>query len=193
MNYTQLEKFIIHRLQHDLPAGMFYHHAEHTKDVLAAAIAIAEKENISTDELLLLKTAAIMHDTGFLFGYSGHETRSCSFAKEILPEYGYDEKSIDRICELIIATKVPQQPTSKLAEILCDADLDYLGRDDFYEIGGRLFEELKVQGLVDTEREWNLVQKTFLESHHYHTNYGQSVREPRKRERLQEVIAKLKR
>jgi hypothetical protein len=60
---------------------------------------------------------------------------------------------------------------------LCDADLDYLGRDDFYEIGERLFEELKAHCIVETEREWNLVQKTFLESHRYHTEYSKTHRE----------------
>jgi hypothetical protein len=75
---------------------------------------------------------------------------------------------------------------------LCDADLDYLGREDFYEIGGRLLEELKTQGVVETEREWNLVQKTFLESHRFHTQYSKANRETFKKERLQEIGAKLK-
>ena len=75
---------------------------------------------------------------------------------------------------------------------MCDADLDYLGRDDFYEIGGRLFEELRAQGIVETEREWNLVQKTFLDSHRYHTSYSKTNRERIKNQRLQEILGKLK-
>ena len=36
--------------------------------------------------------------------------------------------------ELREATKIPQTPLTKLEEIICDADLDYLGREDFFEI-----------------------------------------------------------
>lgn len=94
---------------------------------------------------------------------------------------------------MIMATRLPHSPSSKLEKVLCDADLDYLGRDDFYEVGGRLFQEMKKHGIVETEREWNLVQKTFLESHRYHTAFSQSHREPKKQERLQEIVSSLKR
>lgn len=99
---------------------------------------------------------------------------------------------MEAIAGMIMATRLPQSPTTLLEKILCDADLDYLGRDDFYEIGGRLFAELKEQEVVETEREWNIMQRTFLQSHRYHTRFGQTNREPGKQERLQEISAKLK-
>ncbi|MDZ7645927.1 MAG: hypothetical protein U5K54_01410 [Cytophagales bacterium] len=76
--------------------------------------------------------------------------------------YGFKSDQIEAICNMILATRIPQSPLTKLEKVLCDADLDYLGRKDFYGIGGKLLEELKEQGVVETEREWNLVQKTFL-------------------------------
>jgi hypothetical protein len=79
-----------------------------------------------------------------------------------------------------------------LENILCDADLDYLGRDDFYETGEKLCKEMLEQGAVENEREWNLVQRTFLQSHRYHTNYSNVNRESSKQERLQEIAMKLK-
>jgi hypothetical protein len=92
-----------------------------------------------------------------------------------------------------MATKIPQTPQTPLEKILCDADLDYLGRDDFYSIGSKLFEEMKTRGFVESEREWNLIQKTFLESHRYHTGFSRSNREAKKQQHLQEIIAKFKR
>jgi hypothetical protein len=94
---------------------------------------------------------------------------------------------------MIMATKVPQTPHTLLEKIICDADLDYLGRDDFYAVGSRLFDEMKVRGFVESEREWNLIQKTFLETHRYHTKYARQHRESKKQEYLQEIIAKFKR
>jgi hypothetical protein len=92
-----------------------------------------------------------------------------------------------------MATKIPQTPQTQLERILCDADLDYLGRDDFFSIGSRLFEEMKGRGFVESEREWNLIQKTFLESHRYHTAFSRANREEMKQQHLQEIIAKFKR
>ena len=63
--------------------------------------------------------------------------------EKLLPEFGYSETEIDTICGMILATKFPQQPHNRLEEIMCDADLDYLGRPDFFSIGNTLFEELK--------------------------------------------------
>ena len=93
---------------------------------------------------------------------------------------------------MILATKIPQSPMTLLEKILCDADLDYLGRDDFYQIGNKLHEEMRNGGLIETEREWNLIQKTFLESHRYHTKFARANRENKKGQHLQEIAAKLK-
>ncbi len=114
-------------------------------------------------------------------------------ATELLPAYGFGSDRIGIICNMILATRIPQSPATKLEKILCDADLDYLGRDDFYEIGAKLLEELKALGIVETEREWNLVQKTFLESHRYHTLFSKENREGKKNQHLQEIAAKFRR
>ena len=92
---------------------------------------------------------------------------------------------------MILATRLPQSPTTLNEKILCDADLDYLGREDFYTTGNKLFQEMLEQGAVENEREWNLVQRTFLVSHRYHTNYSITNRESSKQERLLVIIAKL--
>ncbi|MFN7601710.1 MAG: hydrolase, partial [Bacteroidota bacterium] len=77
-------------------------------------------------------------------------------------------------------------------KILCDADLDYLGRDDFFEISNKLFQEMKDAGVVENEREWNLVQRTFLQGHRYHTGYSKAIRESGKQQRLNEIVEQLK-
>src|SRR5690606_41792165 len=76
-------------------------------------------------------------------------------------------EQIKKICGMIMATKVPQQPQNHLEEIICDADLDYLGREDFFIIGDKLFAELSMYGILSTEEEWNSLQVRFLEAHNY--------------------------
>jgi uncharacterized protein len=190
-DYHGAETYIISLLEKELPT-LQYHNMEHIKDVLSASLVIANTEQVTGDDIKLLRVAALFHDSGFIHSPKNHEEKGAEMAREILPKYGFDPAQIEIICNMILATRIPQSPNTPLEKILCDADLDYLGRDDFYEIGGRLLEELKAYGMVETDREWNLVQKTFLESHRFHTAYGKATRELAKKKRLQEIVTKLK-
>ena len=88
---------------------------------------------------------------------------------------------------MIMTTQIPQEPHTQLERIIADADLDYLGRDDFYSIGKTLFDEFKIYLNVKDEAEWNRIQLNFLSNHHYHTAYCVRLREPEKQQRLQEI------
>lgn len=191
MDQRAAEAHILAKLRDGLPAHRSYHCYEHTLDVYRTAITIAAAEGVSGEELDLLKTAALFHDSGFLIQDEEHELASCLIVREALPGFGYSTMQVDRICMMIMATKIPQEPTDELARILCDADLDYLGRPDFFRIGATLFSEFKHYGVLSTEREWNELQVRFLEKHRYFTKRSKLVREPVKRRHLAAVIDKL--
>jgi len=187
MQYTKLESYVMSILQRDLAADLTYHCPEHTQDVIKETVVIGLAENIAEYELCLLKTAALFHDSGFLNGYGKHEISSCIIAKEILPRYEYKETEINLICELIMATQVPQNPKNKLEEIICDADLDYLGRDDFDVISETLFAEFLAYKIITDRNHWNKVQRSFLVSHHYWTNTSKVKRAPLKEVHLNHI------
>ena len=191
-DFASAEKHIIDLLEKEMPR-LQYHNIEHIYDVLSASLLIAQHEQLPEDDINILRLAALYHDAGFIHSPKSHEQKGAEMASEMLPAFGLSVSQIDSIRGMILATRIPQSPVNHLEKILCDADLDYLGRDDFYEIGGRLLEELKAQGVVETEREWNLVQKTFLESHRYHTQFSKENREAKKHQHIQEIIAKFKR
>lgn len=194
MRVKEAIKHIFDRLTSELPEYLFYHSVAHIKDVKIQTIRIAKSEGVHNQEDLdLLETAAVYHDCGFLATYANHEEKGCEIAREILPQYDYTPKQISIIEGLIMATKVPQKPKTKLEKILCDADLDYLGRDDFFRIGGCLYEELLHIGVVADELSWNNLQAKFLQAHHYFTQTNIKDREPLKQEHLKNVINKIKR
>ncbi len=192
-DYQGAEQFIITKLQKELPGSLSYHNFDHIQDVLQAVMTIGSNEKVSEEELQLLRIAALFHDSGFIFSPRQHEEKGCEIANQFLPSFGFSKNKLVVICGMIMATRIPQTPQTLLDKILCDADLDYLGREDFYEIGARLSQEMRAGGLVETEREWNLIQKTFLESHRYHTRYSQTNREEKKKQHLQELVSKLNR
>ena len=56
----------------------------------------------------------------------------------------------------------------------------------------KLFEELSMFGIVNSERDWNLLQEKFLESHHYFTQTTINNRKQKKQENLDIIKTKLK-
>lgn len=174
-------------LRENLPAELTYHSYEHTLDVMNAAEIIAIGEKVSEPELAMLKTAAVFHDIGYIYSRENHEERSCAFAREKLEEKGIDKNSIETVCRLIMATRIPQKPTDKLSEILCDADLDYLGRDDYFPISQNIFLEFKRFGVVKNEPDWKEMQIKFLDAHRYFTDTANRLREKKKRENLRKI------
>ena len=185
MQYEKAKTFILDKLQHELPQHLSYHSVGHVKDVCQATEEIAGKEGISGEDLLLLLSAALFHDSGFLFGAAEHEKKSCDLVRQYLPDFDYNPEQIEKICGMIMATRIPQTPHSLLEQILADADLDYLGRDDFFIIGDRLYEELAMYGIVNDKNDWNRLQIRFLENHHYFTQTAIQNRKARKEEHLQ--------
>ena len=193
MNGTRFKEsaaFIEEKMLNGLSGKFQYHNLEHVKDVLEAAIRLGEMEGISDHDMEMLKVAVMYHDSGYILGLKDHESLSCDIVREHLPGFGYTGDEIDIICGLIMATKIPQEPGTKLQQIICDADLDYLGRDDFFEIGDNLFLEFRKYGFLSTEAEWQAMQQKFLESHSYFTDSAKALRDSKKLENLEKVKSK---
>jgi len=192
MNYELAYSFLLPKLEKELPTYITYHNVQHTKNVIAASEYLAIKENIEGDDLIILKTAALFHDAGFLENHVEHEALGCIIAKKHLPNFSYNEEQINAICALIMATKLPQTPLNQLAEIICDADLFYLGGDEYTLYADKLFEEYKKIGILNTMAEWQLKQVEFLTLHQFFTSTAKKEKTENKQKNishLQEKIA----
>ncbi|WP_262325466.1 adenylate/guanylate cyclase domain-containing protein [Carboxylicivirga litoralis] len=187
IRFGDLEEFILNKLETELEDGMFYHNKAHTQDVLTQVEIIARGEKVSSEDLLLLKTAALLHDIGFIVEYHNHEDNSIRFAKEVLPTYQYHDYQIDQVIELINVTRVGHRPKNYLEKILKDADLDYLGRADFISISDNLFKELNQHNGTMTLDEWNRLQHDFIADHTYFTSTARGLRQVNKERQLQKL------
>lgn len=190
MKFEQARGFILNKLKNELPAELIYHRVEHTEGVYEACEQLAGHENISQYDTRLLLTAACYHDSGFLVDPEGHEEISCQIAREFLPGYEYTEKELNQVCGMIMATKIPQSPKNHLEEILADADLDYLGRDDFSLWSNKLYLEWKALGKLNETENWDEIQIDFLNKHHYFTKTALRLRLPKKTKHVAELKAK---
>lgn len=191
IQFTDIQEIILDKMEKELPEFLFYHNVKHTVDVVTEVELIGWAEGCNDEEILILKTAALFHDAGHTVSYDDHEYQGTIMAREMLPVYGYTEKQIDRICNIIMSTKLPPKPANLLEQIICDSDLDYLGRSDFIPVSNTLFEELKAQNKITKLNDWNKMQVKFISGHQYFTATARSLREVNKKlqiERIQSLI-----
>lgn len=191
LQFDSVYSFLIKKLETELAPFLHYHNVEHTKDVIAGVELLAKSEKITGDDLKILRTAALFHDSGFLETYSNHEEISCEMARKWLPEYAYTKEEIDRICELIMTTKLPQQPKGKLEEILCDADLYYMGTDKYFIGAEKLYKELHEAGMVKSREDWSIEELKFVENHKYFTPAAQHRLDARLKQTLTQLRLRL--
>jgi hypothetical protein len=174
--FSQNYESVMKRLRFDVNVKYLYHDSRHTEDVIRQCQEIAYREGVSQDEIALLKLAALYHDLGFLVQRADHETAGVEIFMQESANSEITQEDKEHIARLIMATKLPQRPDSLLESIMCDADLDYLGREDFPTIAEFLYLELKACGEMNDRTRWNELQLSFLGAHQYHTQSSRKLR-----------------
>ena len=185
--FTDLQEIILDKLEKELPEYLFYHNYKHTIDVVNQAELIGYGEGVGDEEILLLRTAALFHDAGHTISYQDHEYYGTQIVREMLPKYNYTQKQIDTICDIIMATKLPPKPETLLERIICDSDLDYLGRADFVPVSNTLFDELQAQKMITDLNLWNKIQVKFLTGHSYFTSTANKLRDVNKEKQIDRI------
>jgi class 3 adenylate cyclase/HD superfamily phosphodiesterase len=181
-----LEEFVFDKLAAELSPQLLFHNLKHTKDVYTQVELLGRAENVNPEEMLFLRSAALFHDTGYIWVYHNHESKSIEFCKDILPKFKYSEDQIETICELITCTRFNARPQNKLEKILIDAITDYYGRIDFLPMLLNLAKELKIN-YNRNEDEMILEQISILEKHEYYTNTSRKLCEVPKGEQLKKI------
>lgn len=187
IQFTDIQEMILDRLEKELPSFLYYHNVKHTVDVVTEVELIGWAEGVNDEEILLLKTAGLFHDAGHTIDYDEHEYHGTLLAREILPDFNYSGDQIDRICEIIMATKIPPRPKDLLQKIICDADLDYLGRSDMIPVSNTLYRELKEQDKIGSIDDWNRLQIKFISGHQYFTKTARNLREVNKQKQIERI------
>ena len=188
MNFVKAKEFLLSKLERELDPTLKYHNTEHTQDVLQSVENLGKMERVNGKDFILLKTAALFHDSGMLIQYDDHEEASTRLASRYLPDFGYTAQEIKVINKMIMSTSLPQNANTELEKILCDADLDYLGRVDFFMIAHRLQYEWNELNIKETNlKTWYKLQIEFLENHNYFTVSAKKLRQKKKEQNIKEI------
>ena len=189
----KVEKYYSTLLTSSQVEKLSFHNLEHTQEVVQSVKYIAAAMDINLADTNLLVVAAWFHDTGFSKTYKGHEEAGMELAKNFLVEIGLDNTSIKRVCDYIYATKMPQVATTKLAEILCDADIFHTSNLNFYYRKLLLRREWEVFCDISmSDKEWHELNLDFLQNFHFRSSYGKKFLESGKQENVQRVKQILK-
>jgi class 3 adenylate cyclase/CheY-like chemotaxis protein/HD superfamily phosphodiesterase len=192
MDFEHARKTILNRLKSSLPDELTYHDIKHTLNVEKAAQRLAKLEGIKGEDLILLRTAVLFHDAGYILSNEGNEEIAIKLMRNELPSFGYTEEQIVKIAKIIRATIKGSKPTSLLEMIMCDADHDYLGRADYHSVAAKLRIELEDQGKFMSDKEWVKFQLQYLESEHkFYTETARNIRLPGKTRRIDELKVQL--
>ncbi len=171
----------------------YYHSYGHALDVMERAKYLAKKEWLSKDDIEMLSLAWLFHDTGFIIQYDNNEPIWAKIAKNYLKSILYPNDRIDEIERIILATspeyKVPQD---KYEEIIKDADMDNLWRDDFQDKNDKLRQEIEeIKHIKINDPDWKHASVELLKEYKYRTNSQQTERNQKKIENLKKMLHEL--
>ena len=192
IQFLDIQEQLLDIMEKKLPKNLYYHNIKHTIDVITEVELIGWAEGLSEEEILLLKLAALFHDSGHTIDYKNHEEHGARIARDILTNYNYPEEQIDTVCRLIMSTKFPPSPNDKLEKVICDSDLDYLGRSDFIPVSNLLYKELKENNMIGSIDQWNMLQLNFIRKHQYYTKTARNLREVNKQNQIDRIKKLLK-
>jgi len=177
-----------------LPSWARYHTLNHTREVVASCGEIGAGMNLTPEEMETVVLAAWFHDAGYVDGSQDHEERSAGAAKPFLQSEGLDERRIGEVIGCILATKLPQRPTTLLQQVMCDSDIAYIGGDAFRAHSDALRMEWELQaGIPFTEERWLKKNIEFVKRFRFHTSFAQARFGKKREENLDELVTRLKR
>ena len=189
---TKASEFVRNLFQNNLPEGCVYHNIEHTLNVVESAKLIGEHSKLSDDDMEILLLASWFHDTGIIKLYIGHEEKSVEIFKDFISKDHFPEEKIEKVIQLIRATKIPHNPQSLLEKIICDADLSHIGKKGFQRRSKLLRQEWeKMLGKNYSDMEWINSNIDFLTKNKFSTSYANEIFEAHRKLNIEKLRKKL--
>ncbi len=165
-HFEEMRAFVLEKLEKHLPTNLFYHNLQHTIGVESVALEIAKEEKLNEREIKLIRTAALYHDSGFIHQHHENESFAVEMAGKELPVFNYSHEEIQLICEMIHSTQSTNDAQNIYDQILSDADHDYFGREDYFDIANDLRNEMHLYSRTFDEKGWLTFQLNYLENKH---------------------------
>lgn len=177
LRLNDLEDRVFENILKNLPEKLHFHDLEYARKVYNQTFLLVRAEEVEQQDRLIVRTAALMLYTGLTQAYTNYENRSSVIARDILPEFQYSESQIDKICNLIMSTKLPFQPNNQLEKILIDSKMEYIGKPDYPVRIKKLHREMVENGINLNGQQFKKQQLELLYTFDYFTVAARRLRE----------------
>jgi predicted metal-dependent HD superfamily phosphohydrolase len=190
--FAQIQAHITRLFETRFETALPYHSLQHTLQVTAVLKQLCEMEKVSAADTQLAAIACLFHDAGFYIDNTAHEAAGARLAAEYLGGQGLAPHAIGTVCRLINATARHAPPADVLEAIVCDADLHYLGTEDYTRQADLLRKEWEMtQSRFYTDQKWLEINQAFLEKHLFYSASAQRLFQKVKASNLLSVRQKL--
>jgi predicted metal-dependent HD superfamily phosphohydrolase len=189
----QAEDFVGKLLKDKLSNSYTYHNIQHTSEMVAAVVTLADGMNVNVFDKEILLIAAWFHDVGYINGCTNHEDSSSIIATQFLKEKGKSEEYITKIVNLIKATAKEYVPQTLLEKIIKDADYYHLFSDDYMsscEVLRKEWENTEDKSYSD--KDWAAENWDFLvNKHQFYTDFALKNWQPLKEKNIKRIQKKI--
>lgn len=171
----------------------YYHSYNHAIEVMERSIYISEKEWLKKEEIEIVAIAWLFHDTGFVIQYDNNEIIWAKIARNYLKSILYPEDKIKIVERLILSTDPEyKNPKDIYEKIIKDADMDNLGRKDFFDRKNNLKKEREIIKKIKIRvPDWNHAAIKILREYKYWTCTQKTERDIGKKENLKDMLEEL--
>ena len=171
-----VEQYATNILKNQLSSDLVYHNFEYTERVVEAIEAIGVLEQLTDEEMEMVRIAAWFHNTGFRDVSTNHFEKSKTIASTFLVENNVPSEQIDQILNCIFAAKAESIPTSKIEKVLVDAKKRVTLEGNTKKQLDQLRQELlNVKKVEQSEVESVQNHLNSILKYQFHTVYGLSL------------------
>jgi hypothetical protein len=176
LKLEDMEELIVKLFDTEAPKNLYFHNSLMVKNICNQVDLLSRAENISDEEFVNLKLAAIFLLTGYIYDYFKPMEGSLRLVEEMLPRHGFNQDNVD-VTKRIIKNSFSGFHDTLQDKILHDSRYDYLGRVDYIRLTGNLRKELAELSTVYDDQPWTELQTKLQFDHLFLTDTARILRD----------------
>ena len=185
----QIKEFVENYYADNLNPNRLYHNLQHTQEVLGRVLEVAGHYKLDSKSLFIIQAAAWFNDIGYLEDPDNPGKRGSRIAERFLTEIQIDTDIIKSIKSCILSTRLPQTPKNFMEQVVCDANMYYLGLEDFDQRSKLIRKELiLVTGRKISKEEWKHRNIELLQNHRFKTDYAKQSLTVQQKKNLDQLL-----
>jgi class 3 adenylate cyclase len=184
-----IEELVLKMFEDEASPNLYFHNSSLVKNISNHVDILSTSENLSEEEYVCLKLAAVFLFSGYIYDYEKPMDASIRLVEEILPKYGFGQQEQEKTTTLI-RNSFNDRYESLSDRILHDARYDYLGRVDYIKLTEKLLRERTEYGRHSDDKSWITNQIELLNGHHFLTKTAELLRNVPVDEQISGLVVK---